>query len=392
MVFLWSRTPCDMLLTLHSSSADNRMVAAILLKHRSLRPVGGNSGARNREVDFPKVVISKETRRPPSFERDIQYVEFREDPLTGRRCRMNARRAGRIRQQPPSSVPAEVIGGGADCPFCPGSIDGAVTKFDPVFYPGGRIRRGECWLFPNMFPLAGHHVAATLSNAHFLDLHEFSVGMVVDCMMAAREFLSLVLERDPDSRYAMFHWNHLSPSAASVVHPHVQVLADVVPTSYQKTLLEAGRDYWDRTGRCFWRDLLDEERRRGERYIGENDSVAALASFAPQGNREVLIIFKGAGSLFDLQDGEIAGFADCVIRLLKAYKEMGVNSFNMSTFSAPAGDGREYYSLHAKLISRPILRPFYRNDTGILERFHHEADIEVMPESFAESARNLWGR
>jgi galactose-1-phosphate uridylyltransferase len=344
-------------------------------------------GARNREVDFPKVVIAKEILRPPSFERDVQSVEFREDPLTGRPCRMNSRRAGRIKQARATSIPAEISGKQEGCPFCQENIVQAVTKFDPGFYPGGRIRIGECCLFPNMFPLASHHVAATLCTAHFLDLHEFSARMVTDCIMASREFLSLVRERDPGSRYPMFHWNHLSPSAASVVHPHLQVLADVRPTLYQKTLLECSKEYYSRNGRSFWKDVLDEERQRGERYIGENDSVAALASFAPQGNREVQIIFKGTSNLMDLRDLEIAGFADCVVKLLKGYKKMGVNSFNMSTFSAPLGEELEYYSLHAKLISRPVLQPFYRNDTGILERFHHEADIEVMPETFAENIR-----
>jgi UDPglucose--hexose-1-phosphate uridylyltransferase len=343
-------------------------------------------------VDFPKVVISKETLRPPSFESDIQYVEFREDPLTGRRCRLNGRRAGRIKQARHIPVPVEISGKQEGCPFCPENIEEAVTKFAPGFYAGGRIRKGECCLFPNMFPLARHHVAATISTSHFLDLDEFRVEMVSDCMIAAREFVLLVHGHDPDARYPMLHWNHLPPSAASVVHPHVQVLADVWPTSYQQTLLEASREYHRRTGHGFWKDLLEEERRTGERYIGENDSVAALASFAPQGNREVLIIFKRPSSLSDLQDGEIAGFAECVVGLLKAYKRMGVNSFNMSTFSGPMGDKLGYYSLHAKLISRPPLQPFYRNDTGILERFHHEADIEVMPESFAESARESWGR
>ncbi len=338
-------------------------------------------------MDFPKSVISKEILCPPSFERDVQYVEFREDPLTRRPCRINARRAGRIKQAGLTSVPAEISRKREGCPFCPENIERAVTKFDQGFYPAGRIRRGECCLFPNMFPLASHHVAATVSTSHFLDLDEFSTEMVTDCMMAAREFLSLVHGSDSDARYPMFHWNHLSPSAASVVHPHVQVLADVRPTPYQHTLLEASTEYYGRTGRSFWKDILDEERQEGERYIGENNSVAALASFAPQGNREVQIIFKGVSNLMDLRDREIVGFADCVVKLLKGYKEMGVNSFNMSTFSAPLGDRLEYYSLHAKLISRPVLQPFYRNDTGILERFHHEADIEVMPETFAESAR-----
>jgi galactose-1-phosphate uridylyltransferase len=216
--------------------------------------------------------------------------------------------------------------------------------------------------------------------------------MVSDCVMVAREFLAVVHGLDLEAKYPILLWNHLSPSGASMVHPHVQVLVDVRPTSYQETLLEASREYHGRTGRSFWMDILDEERRRGERYIGENESVAALASFAPQGNREVQIIFKRTSNLTDLRDEEITGFAECVVRLLKAYKGMGVNSFNMSTFSGPMGERHEYYSLHAKLISRPVLEPFYRNDTGILERFHHEADIEVMPEAFAEKAKGFWGR
>jgi UDPglucose--hexose-1-phosphate uridylyltransferase len=351
-----------------------------------------HEGAKSREVDYPKVVVAREILRPPAFEKDVHYIEFREDPLTGRRCRLNGRRAGRIKQAGGSSIPAEISENRQGCPFCPENINQTVTKFDPRFYPGGRIRRGECCLFPNMFPLARHHVAATLCTSHFLNLDEFSVDMVVNCVVAAKEFLSIVQAKDPDAKHPMLHWNHLPPSAASVVHPHVQVLADVRPTSYQETLLETSRQYHVRTGRSFWSDLLDDERKRKERLIGENESVAAVASFAPQGNREVQIVFKGMSNLMDLRDRDIVGFSDCVVRLLKAYKSMGVNSFNMSTFSAAMGEKLDYYSLHAKIISRPVLQPFYRNDTGILERFHEEADIEVMPEGFAESARQYWGR
>ena len=341
-------------------------------------------------MQFPNTVIARATRRPPGFEEDIQHIEFREDPLTGRRSRLNARRAGRVRRSPPGPVPPEVVGPRDSCPFCPGNIEQSVTRFDPAFYPGGRVRRGECILFPNMFPLASHHAAATLCSAHFLDLQQFTPGMVSDALAAAREFLGLVRRHDPDARYPMLHWNHLPPSAASVVHPHIQVLADLRPTSYQEALLRASREYHRRTGRGFWPDLVAAERRVGERYIGENGAVAAIASFSPQGNREVQIIFKRAASLADLEDEEIAGFAAAAVRLLAAYKQAGVNSFNLSSFSAPMDEAPEHYALHAKLISRPVLQPFYRNDTGILERFHHEADIEVMPEAFAAAARDLW--
>ena len=179
----------------------------------------------------------------------------------------------------------------------------------------------------------------------------------------------------------------LPPSAASIVHPHVQVLVDRRPTAYQQRLLEASRDYLDQTGESFWRELVREERRLSERFIGENSSVSVLASYAPQGNREVLIIFKEASSLADLDSGHLTDFAEAVVKLLGGYHQIGVNSFNLSTFSAPCGEKLDHYSLHAKLISRPVFQPWYRNDTGFLERLHYEADIEMEPEQVAASLR-----
>ena len=130
----------------------------------------------------------------------------------------------------------------------------------------------------------------------------------------------------------------------------------------------------------------------GERYIGGNDRVSVIASYAPQGNREVQIIFKHASNLVELDEIQIADFADCVIRILRGYEQMGVGSFNLSTFSGPLGATLEYYSLSAKIISRPSPQPFYRNDTGILERFHYEADIEIEPEVVAQTLKTFFER
>ncbi len=341
-------------------------------------------------MEFPKTVLNKGILRLPSLDKEIQQIEFREDPLTGRPCRINGRRAMRIEHARSSAVPEEITGNRDSCPFCPENIDRITTGFEQGFYSERQIRVGECHLFPNMFPLARHHAAATISSSHFLDLDEFKPQMIVDFMMASRQFLTLVRQHDAEAGYPILVWNHLSPSAASMVHPHIQVLADDRPTPYQLSLLEASHRYYSRMGHSFWTDLVREERQAGERYITESDSVAAVASFAPQGNREAQIIFKSASNLEDLREQDAEEFADCLIRLLKSYKGMGVNSFNLSTFSAPLGEKLEHYSLHAKLISRPVLQPYYRNDTGILERFHHETDIEVMPEAFAQNARRFF--
>ena len=89
----------------------------------------------------------------------------------------------------------------------------------------------------------------------------------------------------------------------------------------------------------------------------------------------------------EVAEEQISSFARCLHRILCGYKEMELNSFNVSTFSVAVGKRLEYYSLHAKVISRPILQPFYRNDSGALERFHGEADIEMAPELLAARLR-----
>jgi len=196
-----------------------------------------------------------------------------------------------------------------------------------------------------------------------------------------------VYERDRGVKYPVYVWNHLPPSAASIMHSHVQVLVDRRPTAYQHRLLQSSWEYFVETGVNFWRDIVEEEKKRGERYIGGDGSVSAIASYAPQGNREVQIIFEGISSLAELREEQIRQFADCVNRVLCGYKQMGVNSFNLSTFSGAVGESQGHYSMNAKIISRPYFQPFYRNDTGVLERLHQEADIEMMPEVLAQTLK-----
>lgn len=341
-------------------------------------------------MKFSKVVVAAKLLRPASLERDVHSIEYRVDPLTHVPCRINVRRASRIKQTAVEENLGDITAKPEDCPFCPENIEEDTPLFTADFCSKGRIRKGECCLFPNLFPLAKYHAAGVLSGRHFLGLEEFQVQMIADTMMASKEYLSLIQRQDRKARFPIYLWNYLPPSAASIVHPHVQILVDRKPTSYQQRLLRCSKGYFIRTGRNFWQEIIAEER-RGERYIGENDSVVAIASYAPQGNREIQIIFRRTSNLADLSESEISDFADCVTSLLRGYRQMGVNSFNLSTFSGPLGEVLNYYCLHAKLISRPVLRPFYRNDTGILERFHYEADIEVQPEVFAQGMRGFLG-
>ena len=75
------------------------------------------------------------------------------------------------------------------------------------------------------------------------------------------------------------------------------------------------------------------------------------------------------------------------VRVLRGYSRMGINSFNLSSFSGPLDESLYYYRLHMKIIARPRFSPFYRSDSGFLERFHHDVDIDMEPEEVARLLR-----
>lgn len=320
------------------------------------------------------------------LERESQAVEYRSDPLTGFVCRINLQRTKRLKAANPP-YPGDYAAKPPDCPFCPENIEKATPRFLPELVPAGRLKRGECVLFPNLFPLAGRHAIGVMTEQHFLDLDEFQPERIADSLACAREYMEIGSRQAGGPAYPMFIWNHLPASAASMIHPHFQVIVDEIPTPYQTRLLDCSAAYFQTQGRSYWTDLVREERDLGARYVGRVGGVAVVASFAPQGNREVQVVVDEACSLLDLEERLSSDLAEVMVRLLRGYKSMGINSFNVSSFSAQAHKRIDHYRLHVKLIARPVYEPYYRNDTGILERFHGQADIDKAPEETAALLR-----
>lgn len=341
-------------------------------------------------MEFRREVKAAELLGPgPGYELEARPIEYRYDPLTGFESRVSLARAGRVRQVQVQEVDVSgLVQHTADgCAFCPQNIEERTPRFPPGLTAEGRIRRGECTLFPNLYPFAGHHAVATLTQRHYLDLDGFTAGMVADNIAASLEYISMVHRRDAGARYPLWVWNHLPPSGASIVHPHVQVVMDRTPMAGIEQLIAKSEEYHRRHGANYWRELVEAERDAGERYIGGNDSLDVVASFSPRGNREVQLIFRETHGLSELDDGRIADLADAVVRLLRCYKGMGVNSFNLITLSAPVGERPEHFRLSVRMISRPVFQPLYTNDSGPLERFLGISVIEALPEDVAREMR-----
>jgi UDPglucose--hexose-1-phosphate uridylyltransferase len=278
------------------------------------------------------------------------------------------------------------------CCFCPDNIDGGTTRFAPGFMPGDntRITVGQCTLFPNLHPFTEFHAVATMTTHHYLELDEFTPKMIEDNLAATCKYIALVNRCYANAVYPVWLWNHLPPSGASILHPHAQVSVERAAVPELAVVLRKSKKYLRENGVSFWQDLVDTEKKAGERFIGENASVAVLASFAPRGNREVQIIFKRVSSLADFDKRHKRDFADAVVRVLRGYKAMGMNSFNLVTYSSAIGGRSEHFRFSARIISRPVFQPLYTNDTGSIERFYGISIIEALPEQVALDIRKYF--
>lgn len=342
-------------------------------------------------LEFQKVVREAELLPPPEFQLETQSIEFRTDPLISTRTRINVQRTGRLTEAKKVDLSDYINKTREDCLFCPENIEKTTPLFVKDIWEEGRIKNRCYVLFPNRYPFGEYHAVGTLTDKHFLDLDEFPLEPIVDNLLACKEYV-LTVYKKKGARYPTWIWNHLPPSAASQVHPHTQIWIDTEPTNWTGALIKKSKEYFDKNKRSYWEDLVEKEKDR-ERWVGENDSLAIIATFAPHGNREIQFIFKEASNLAELSERQANDLVDCVLKTLKWYKEEGMNSFNLSTFSAGVDEKLNYYRLNVKMMSKPVFQPDYPYYTaygGTVELWHGEYVVDTLPENVAQKLKHIF--
>jgi UDPglucose--hexose-1-phosphate uridylyltransferase len=321
------------------------------------------------------------------FEEDIQTIEYRRDTLMDMWCRVNVKRAVRKKQARGEQNLYELIEASkADCSFCPGNIEHATPKFLPDISEEGRIKMGEAVVFPNLFPFAKYHAMAAVSEKHFLGIGDFTKDQIEDAINASIEFFKRI--EALGAKYFSLNWNHLPPSGASVIHSHFQLIGDEVPTHMMGTYLDASKRYYEEKGENYWLQLIKEEEKNGERFIGKTGKAVWISSFAPLGNSEISMVFEGCSSILDLTKEDVSDIADGLLRIFKGYSGMGKTSFNFSVYSGQRN--MEDFCLNAKIITRPNAQKYFTADSGFMEALHKERIVETLPESLAEDFRRYF--
>ncbi len=314
--------------------------------------------------------------------------EVRKDPLTGHVSRILPFRR---KLTEPTVSPEVIEASRKGCPFCPEQVESLTPKFIEEIAPEGRIRKGRAVSFPNSFPYARYNWVVVLSDDHFYHLDQFSTEIVRDGFMCAQEGIRRVEANQPEFRFSSINWNYLPQSGGGLYHPHLQVVVEQFPTFAQERVIEGLSHYQRSMNSFFWEDLLAEEIRRGERYLGSFGDVHFLVSFSPGGIfGEVTILFMHRETVGEITEEEWTNFSEGLIRIFQFLKERQNCSFNLALVSGTFPEVRSW--TYAKLVPRMLIPPWNTSDINYFEKLHGEKICVISPEDMAEGIRPFFGR
>lgn len=292
-------------------------------------------------------------------------LQYREEHLTGLRCRISP---DRLKRQIDQSLylPSNADG----CPFC----HDAVLTVTPTFPDGNRIIRGESVTFPNLFPFGEGHIVTVMTHEH--NVTTFTRQQIVDALLSQIEALR------PVDGYPSINWNFLPSAGASLVHPHMQGVSDSCPSHRVDLYLSASERYRKTKGRNYWDDVKDQER-CSDRYLF-GDEIPWSAHTVPVGEREVRGILPI--SALDEMEPYVDLMARDILEIIALYRELGTHAFNMSLFFDKSGNDHGFRAF-CSLISRINPNPSSTSDSAFMERLHLEPVIMTLPEDLGKFYR-----
>ena len=304
--------------------------------------------------------------------------EIRKDPLTGRTSRVCHFRE--LKWEKPD-IDKLIAGTDNWCPFCPDRVLKVTPCFPPEIVPEGRMTLGDKILFPNIAPYDRLSAIATLGSRHYVPMTEMEPEQIVDGFrLALKYFRHLHRMKHPESVYHLVSWNYMPASGSSIIHPHLQVFTSSYAPNRLREELQAAKTYMKAKGTNYWDDLVQYEREKGDRYLGQIGRTAWLSVFAPLGAvGDAVAVVADVRSTLDLTDNDLNDLASGLTKLMAAYDKMGIYNFNMSFF--PGSKEDRYACFHLVFSPRIYFNPAIGTpDVAALGRLFGESVCMSFPE------------
>lgn len=322
-----------------------------------------------------------------------QVLERRFDPLTGLSTFVARGRLQYVRHY--FNTNRELLERLAEasrpnCPFCPERVESATPKFPPELCEEGRIRVGRCVAFPSLHAHSDVNAVVVLGPRHLAYPEGLEPGLIAEGLQAGLEVVRRVWRVRPDLASASLIMNYLPPGGSSVIHPHMQVLMTNVPFNLQRLLESKSYEYFLLTSRNYWQELIEGERRAGERFVAEGRYVAWLAPYAPLRFLEVWAVFKEPLDPIKLGPEHLEEVSSGVPRVLSFYREKGVTCFNLALILPPLGLAQGHFNPQLRICARMGLSEPFLNDFWALASLLHESEVYEAPEDYAAELRKFF--
>jgi len=300
------------------------------------------------------------------FEPDTQIIEYRLDPLTKDSTYLNitALEAGTkwSLAMDDEELKQTIEKSRKGCFMCKETVSKATPKYLENILPEGRLRVGQTILFPNTFGLARYSAVLTYPDNHFFSLDEYTPEVLIDTFTCALEFIKRVYKEDKKAKHAAFGCNYLFPAGSSTVHSHFHLFVTAFPFDSIKRLATESRRYFNENSKSYWSDLVETEKKKGERYIGTVGNTHWLVPYAPSGTKEVQGFIEGKSNFIEFEKEDIENLSKGLSMVLKYYSSQNVTSFNLIAYSGPLGEEQGYFWPGIKIVTIGYLPPYYTSD------------------------------
>lgn len=247
-----------------------------------------------------------------------------------------------------------------NCYFCPGNEHMTPPEI-------GRKSKDEKWnvrWFANKFPAVESGLATGTNKKS--EIFEFGEGFGFHEVIAETsdhskqladlpkesicEILKVYAERIKELsikegvKYVQIFKNSGAAAGTSIAHSHSQIIASQIIPRYLKEKIEATKKF----SQCPYCEIIAQER-EGERFIFENESSIAFASFAPRFNYEVLVFpKKHYKNITEISESEFMDLAETLQKILYKLGKIGA-PYNFFLHYAPEG---EEFHFHFEITPR----------------------------------------
>ncbi|MHC1590317.1 MAG: hypothetical protein ACXQTQ_05070 [Candidatus Hecatellaceae archaeon] len=181
---------------------------------------------------------------------------------------------------------------------------------------------------------------------------------VLDCLSLAFKWFRQVRKADGKAVFPFLLWNCLWRSGASIVHGHLQITISRKAHPKIEYLRRCAARYQSKYGSNYFQDLFQVHQALGLAF--KRGSVRVMASLTPVKERETILLADRADTkLFE-----------AVYTVFKAYRGLGVSSFNLSLASPPMAPVRGWqgFPVIARMVDRGNLEE-RTSDIGGMELY-----------------------